>query len=91
MIFHTNLYLSPSHVRERGSRGGAFKTERGAGTVNIINSLFERNYSTTYGAAIYSRTGQLNVIGTYFIDNVAAGWVRLFLCEINLMGKSNFC
>jgi hypothetical protein len=58
------------------SRGGAFKTERDAGTVNIVKSFFENNFSQTYGAAIYSRTNQLNVIDTRFVDNIATGWVR---------------
>lgn len=50
--------------------------ERYTGTVNIVDSRFESNFSQTYGAAIYTRGNTLNVIDTYFGDNIASGWVR---------------
>ena len=65
-----------SNERTLTSRGGAFMIERYTGTVNIVGSRFEENYSQTYGAGIYTRGNTLNVINTHFEDNVATGWVR---------------
>jgi hypothetical protein len=72
----SDIFVQNSNERLLNSRGGAFKTERAAGTVNIVKSSFENNFSQTYGAAIYSRTNQLNVIESRFLDNMATGWVR---------------
>lgn len=59
--------------RYETDRGGIFMAEANGGTINVIESTFRDNYSTTYGAAIYSRTNQLNVIDSRFIDNRALG------------------
>ncbi len=50
-------------------------TQENAGTVNLLSCSFTNNYSTTRGAAIYTRTNQLNVVGSHFADNTALEWV----------------
>lgn len=50
-------------------------TQENAGTVNLFNCYFENNYSTTRGAAVYTRTNQLNIVGSHFADNTALEWV----------------
>ena len=69
-------YPCNSNERTLETRGGAFKTEHGSGTVNIVKSNFEKNYASTDGAAIYSRANQLNIIESRFLENVSLGWVR---------------
>ena len=61
--------------RQEATRGGALIAERNSGTVNIIDSIFQDNYSITYGAAIYSRTNLLNVDKSFVIGHIAAGYV----------------
>lgn len=63
-----------NNVRTHDTRGGTFMAEPSSGTINIVQCLFSENYSTTYGAALYSRTNQLNVINSIFVKNVAKGY-----------------
>ena len=62
-----------ANERYETDRGGIFMAEANAGTINVVKSTFQENYSTTYGAAIYSRTNQMNVIESRFIENQALG------------------
>ncbi|KAG7347134.1 POMP domain polymorphic outer membrane protein [Nitzschia inconspicua] len=62
------------NVRFQDTRGGAFMAEPSSGTVNIVQCLFSENFSSTFGAAIYSRTNQLNVINSIFVRNRANGY-----------------
>jgi len=62
------------NVRTKDTRGGALMLGRSAGTVNIVESFFEENFSSTYGAAIYSRTSQLNIIYSLFQKNKSNGY-----------------
>ncbi|KAL3925728.1 MAG: hypothetical protein SGILL_000207 [Bacillariaceae sp.] len=62
------------NVRNKETRGGAFMADPASGTVNIVQCLFQENFSMTYGAGIYSRTNQLNVINSIFVKNRANGF-----------------
>ena len=61
------------NVRSETSRGGALMLEKSSGTVNVVESLFRDNFSSTFGAAIYSRANQLNVILSFFVKNKSTG------------------
>jgi len=61
------------NVRSEDSRGGALMLEKSSGTVNVVESFFQDNFSSTFGAAIYSRANQLNVILSFFIKNRSTG------------------
>ena len=52
-------------------RGGALKTERDSGIVNIITCTFRENFSS-YGGAIYDRSNIMNIIGSFFLDNASS-------------------
>jgi hypothetical protein len=51
-------------------------TQENAGTVNLFYCYFADNHSTR-GAAVYTRTNQLNIVGSEFADNSASEWVSL--------------
>ena len=55
------------NVRTKDTRGGALMLERSAGTVNVVECFFQENFSKNFGAAIYSRAKQLNIIFSLFI------------------------
>ena len=48
--------------------------QRSAGTVNVVDCFFQENFSKTFGAAIYSRTSQLNIIYSLFVKNKSSGY-----------------
>lgn len=75
---HTFCYcrFTKISVLDVNSRGGAFMTEFGAGTVNILYCYFGSNFSMTRGAAVYARAKQVNIVGTIFADNSSLEWVR---------------
>ena len=60
--------------RNKESRGGALMAEESSGTVNVVQCLFQENFSMTFGSAIYSRTNQLNVINSIFVKNRSNGF-----------------
>ena len=62
------------NVRTKDTRGGALMLGRSAGTVNIVESFFKENFSSTFGAAIYSRASQLNIIYSLFQKNKSNGY-----------------
>lgn len=62
------------NVRTKDTRGGALMLERSSGTINIVECVFKENYTKTFGASIYSRAKQLNVIQTLFIKNRSVGY-----------------
>jgi hypothetical protein len=55
-------------------------TQEDAGTVNLFYCTFADNHSAR-GAAVYTRTNQLNVVGCQFSDNSASEWVS-FMCDV---------
>lgn len=65
--------------RTDSSRGGAFMTQENAGTVNLFYCYFSDNHSTR-GAAVYTRTNQLNIVGSQFYDNSASEWGAAIYC-----------
>lgn len=62
------------NVRSEESRGGALMLQKSSGTVNVVESFFQDNFSSTFGAAIYSRANQLNIILSFFIANRSNGY-----------------
>ena len=62
------------NVRSEESRGGALMLQKSSGTVNVVESFFQDNFSNTFGAAIYSRANQLNIILSFFIANRSNGY-----------------
>ncbi len=62
------------NVRSEESRGGALMLQKSSGTVNVVENFFQENFSTTFGAAIYSRANQLNVILSFFVSNRSNGY-----------------
>jgi hypothetical protein len=62
------------NVRTKDTRGGALMLDRMAGTVNVVECFFQENYSKTFGASIYSRANQLNVLFSLFIKNKSIGY-----------------
>jgi hypothetical protein len=75
-ITRTFCYCTFSGInRAIASRGGAFMTQENAGVVNLYYCKFLENYSSTRGAAVYTRTNQMNVVGSQFIDNTSVEWV----------------
>ena len=72
---HTFCHTSfMENVRTKDTRGGALMLDRSAGTVNVFFCFFQENYSKTYGASIYSRADQLNVLSSLFIKNKSIGY-----------------
>jgi predicted outer membrane repeat protein len=51
-------------------------TQNNAGIVNLFFCSFTNNFSTTRGAAIYSRTDQMNIVGCQFIDNACKSEIK---------------
>ena len=60
--------------RSKDTRGGALMLEKSSGTINVVECLFQENFSTTFGAGIYSRAGQLNIIQSFFVKNKSNGY-----------------
>jgi predicted outer membrane repeat protein len=54
-----------------GSGGGISKT--GTGLLNVINCTFANNNVSANGGAIYNTAGELNIINSNFINNIARG------------------
>ena len=72
---HTFCQLSfLENVRTKNTRGGAMMLEKSAGIINIFECFFQENFSSTYGAAIYSRADQLNVMFSMFVKNRSTGY-----------------
>ena len=61
--------------RNQTTRGGAFIAQEDAGVVNLLSCIFLENFSSTRGAAVYTRTSQMNIVGCQFIDNASIEWV----------------
>lgn len=59
--------------RVDGVRGGAFKTEKSTGVVNIASCTFRRNHCASFGGAIYTRSNFTNIVDSTFIGNTASG------------------
>jgi len=75
--FATHTFCQTSfleNIRVKDSRGGALMLEKSAGTVNIFECFFQENFSKTFGAAIYSRTTQLNIFYSLFVKNRSMGY-----------------
>jgi predicted outer membrane repeat protein len=67
---HTFCHTSfIQNIRLRDTRGGALMIEASVGTVNVVETLFSENFSTNYGAGIYSRGSELIVIESVFVRN----------------------
>ncbi len=60
--------------RSEDTRGGALMLGKSAGTINVVECFFQENFSSTYGAGIYSRTDQLNIIQSFFVKNKSNGY-----------------
>lgn len=61
------------NTRTKETRGGAFMLEKSSGTINVVESFFQENFSSTFGAAIYSRASQLNILESVFVKNRSTG------------------
>jgi hypothetical protein len=61
--------------RNQTTRGGAFIAQESAGVVKLLSCVFLDNFSSTRGAAVYTRTSQMNIVGCQFIDNESIEWV----------------
>ena len=59
--------------RVDGQRGGAFKTEKATGSVNLVSCTFRQNYCASYGGAIYTRSNFTSIVDSTFVENTATG------------------
>jgi hypothetical protein len=76
VVTHSFCHCTFSGInRAIESRGGAFMAQENAGIVNLFNCIFLENFTTTRGAAIYTRTNEMNIVGCQFTDNVSVEWV----------------
>jgi len=76
LVVRTFCHCTFSEIRrELSSRGGAFMAQESAGVINLYYCQFLDNYTLTRGAAVYTRTNQMNVVGCEFIDNESVEWV----------------
>jgi len=62
------------NVRAKDTRGGAMMLEKSSGTINVVECFFQENFTKTFGAGIYSRAQQLNVIQSLFVRNQSNGY-----------------
>jgi hypothetical protein len=85
--FCQSSFMDNTRIKE--TRGGAMMLERSSGTINVVECFFQDNYSSTYGAGIYSRANQLNVIFSVFSKNKSKGYGPcIFTARGGLMVKT---
>lgn len=67
------MFVFYRNRRIDGQRGGAFKTEKATGSVNLVSCTFRLNHCSSYGGAIYTRSNFTNIVDSTFISNTATG------------------
>lgn len=81
-IKNSTLQNNKSTAEQKGDiyfYGGAIHND--AGTVDLEDSNFTKNSTTTKGGAIYSKSGTLNIKNTNFTENTSVNGGALYLTE----------